>query len=69
MKTDAIRSLRRKLAADTPVLGLWVTLESPSIIEMAVALGMDWVVIDAEHGIWIGKKSWSTSGPPCAATP
>jgi len=24
--------------------------ESPSITEMAVALGMDWVVIDAEHG-------------------
>ena len=50
MKTDAVRSLRRKLAADTPVLGLWVTLESPSITEMAVALGIDWVVIDAEHG-------------------
>ena len=50
MKTDAVRSLRRKLAADMPVLGLWVTLESPSITEMAVALGIDWVVIDAEHG-------------------
>src|SRR6185436_7642206 len=30
--------------------GLWVTLESASISEMAVALGLDWVVIDAEHG-------------------
>src|SRR5262245_1291141 len=50
MKTAAIQQLRRKLAADTPVFGLWVTLESPSITEMAVALGMDWVVIDAEHG-------------------
>ena len=50
MKTAAVRSLRRKLAADTPVLGLWVTLESPSITEMAVALGVDWVVVDAEHG-------------------
>jgi 2-keto-3-deoxy-L-rhamnonate aldolase RhmA len=27
-----------------------VTLESASITEMGVALGMDWVVIDAEHG-------------------
>src|SRR5262249_53447445 len=35
---------------DQTVLGLWVTLESPSITEMAVALGLDWVVIDAEHG-------------------
>lgn len=50
MKTSAIRALRRKLAADEPVYGLWVTLESPSVTEMAVALGMDWVVIDAEHG-------------------
>src|SRR5688572_5998303 len=50
MKTSAVQELRRKLAAGTPVFGLWVTLESPSITEMAVALGMDWVVIDAEHG-------------------
>jgi 2-keto-3-deoxy-L-rhamnonate aldolase RhmA/quercetin dioxygenase-like cupin family protein len=50
MKTSAIRALRRKLAADEPVLGLWVTLESASVTEMAVALGLDWVVIDAEHG-------------------
>ncbi len=27
-----------------------MTLESASITEMAVALGLDWVVIDAEHG-------------------
>ncbi len=50
MKANAVRSLRRKLAADEPVYGLWVTLESASITEMAVALGLDWVVIDAEHG-------------------
>ncbi len=50
MKTPAIRKLRQKLAANEPVYGLWVTLESPSITEMAVALGLDWVVIDAEHG-------------------
>ena len=39
MKVSAIRKLRRKLAADEPVYGLWVTLESASITEMAVALG------------------------------
>jgi 2-keto-3-deoxy-L-rhamnonate aldolase RhmA/quercetin dioxygenase-like cupin family protein len=50
MNTPAIRKLRAKLAADRPVHGLWITLESPSITEMAVALGLDWVVIDAEHG-------------------
>src|SRR5205814_4563278 len=30
--------------------GLWVTVESPSITEVAVALGLDWVCIDMEHG-------------------
>ncbi|MBI4659443.1 MAG: aldolase [Verrucomicrobia bacterium] len=50
MKTTAIQKLREKLRADGAVYGLWVTLESPSITEMAVALGLDWVVIDAEHG-------------------
>src|SRR5215208_177262 len=50
MKTPAIRKLRQKLAANQPVYGMWITLESPSIVEMAVALGLDWIVIDAEHG-------------------
>ena len=50
MKNAAILDLRRKLANDQPTLGLWVTLESPSITELAVDLGVDWVVIDAEHG-------------------
>src|SRR5947209_11546413 len=50
MKTSALHALRQKLTANLPVFGLWVTLESPSITEMAVALGLDWVVIDAEHG-------------------
>src|SRR5882672_7438938 len=50
MKTGAIERFRKKLAADEAVYGLWVTLESASISEMAVALGLDWLVIDAEHG-------------------
>ena len=50
MNTHAIRKLREKLAAGQAVYGLWVTLESASVTEMAVALGLDWVVIDAEHG-------------------
>jgi len=50
MNTPAIQRLRQKLATDEAVYGLWITLESPSISEMAVALGLDWIVIDAEHG-------------------
>jgi len=50
MNTQAIRTIRGKLAAGQAAYGLWVTLESPAVTEMAVALGLDWVVIDAEHG-------------------
>ncbi len=50
MNSSAIKRLREKLAQDKPTYGLWVTLESASITEMAVAMGLDWVVIDAEHG-------------------
>src|SRR5439155_18522577 len=50
MKTAACRTLRSTLAADRPAFGLWVTLDAPAVTEMAVALGLDWVVIDAEHG-------------------
>jgi 2-keto-3-deoxy-L-rhamnonate aldolase RhmA len=48
MKSNALKALRRKLDLDEPVYGLCVTLESASITEMA--LGLDWVVIDAKHG-------------------
>src|SRR4051794_40244237 len=50
MKTSAIRRLKQKLASGEIAYGMWVSLESPSITEMAVALGVDWIVIDAEHG-------------------
>jgi 2-keto-3-deoxy-L-rhamnonate aldolase RhmA len=43
-------SLKPKLARGELTLGLWVTLESPAITEIAVTLGLDWVVIDCEHG-------------------
>ena len=50
MKVKALQKLRQKLNQNEPIYGLWVTLESASITEMAVALGLDWVVIDSEHG-------------------
>ena len=42
--------LKEKLAAGRLTRGLWITLEAPTITEIAVELGFDWVVIDAEHG-------------------
>lgn len=42
--------LKRTLAQGDAALGFWVTLESPTVTEIAVELGFDWIVIDAEHG-------------------
>jgi 2-keto-3-deoxy-L-rhamnonate aldolase RhmA/quercetin dioxygenase-like cupin family protein len=56
MKVAALQKFRKKLAADEPVYGLWITLESASLSEMAVALGLDWVVVDAEHGHFDWKE-------------
>lgn len=50
MNAGAIQKLRAKLARNECAFGLWATLDSASITEMAVFLGLDWVVLDAEHG-------------------
>ena len=50
MKTAAIRRLREQLAAGKSIYGVWSTFESANVTEIAVALGLDYVVIDAEHG-------------------
>lgn len=50
MKTEALQLMRKKLAEQKNVYGLWVTLESAAITEIAVYCQLDWIVIDAEHG-------------------
>lgn len=47
---EPINHLKPKLARGETTLGLWVGLESPAVTEIAVTLGLDWVVIDTEHG-------------------
>ncbi|MFB9127563.1 HpcH/HpaI aldolase/citrate lyase family protein [Paraburkholderia dipogonis] len=42
--------LRRKFASGKTAYGLWVTLESPAVTEIAAAMGVDWICIDLEHG-------------------
>jgi 2-keto-3-deoxy-L-rhamnonate aldolase RhmA len=42
--------LRQRLRDKETTYGLWVTLESPSLTEIAITLGLDWVCIDMEHG-------------------
>jgi 2-keto-3-deoxy-L-rhamnonate aldolase RhmA len=45
-----VNGLKRKLAAGEAAFGFWITLEAPSLTEIANVLGLDWVCIDAEHG-------------------
>lgn len=47
---EPANQLKAKLARGETTFGLWVTLESPTITEIAALLGLDWVVIDTEHG-------------------
>ena len=43
-------ALKEKLARDEPTYGIWVTMDAPVVTEMAARMGVDWIVIDAEHG-------------------
>src|SRR5258706_13816595 len=42
--------LRRRFQANETCYGLWIGTESPAVTEAAIALGLDWVCIDMEHG-------------------
>ena len=42
--------LRQKWQAGGSAYGLWVTMESATLTELAADAGIDWVLIDMEHG-------------------
>mmetsp|Transcript_14258 Transcript_14258/g.22726 ORF Transcript_14258/g.22726 Transcript_14258/m.22726 type:complete len:175 (+) Transcript_14258:50-574(+) len=50
MKVDAVAALRRSLANGDTVHGLWISMEAPAVTEIAVAMGLSYVVVDCEHG-------------------
>jgi 4-hydroxy-2-oxoheptanedioate aldolase len=41
---------KRKLLAREPVLGIFVSVPSPRVVELCGIAGFDYVIIDAEHG-------------------
>lgn len=45
-----VNTLKQKLVAGTPVVGMWAGLPCPSIVEMASHAGFDFIIIDNEHG-------------------
>ena len=42
--------LRKKWQSNQAAYGLWVTIESATITELAADAGIDWILIDMEHG-------------------
>ena len=42
--------MKAKLAAGEPALGVSVMFPSPQLVEMLGAFGVDWVLLDCEHG-------------------
>jgi 2-keto-3-deoxy-L-rhamnonate aldolase RhmA len=56
MKAEAVAAFRGKLRAGQTVRGIWITTVDPAFTEIAVGLGLDFVVIDTEHGAWVGDN-------------
>lgn len=48
--TDA--DLRAKLLDDRAVIGTWSIVASPTAVEIAARAGLDFVILDLEHGAW-----------------
>ncbi|MFO1056679.1 MAG: aldolase/citrate lyase family protein [Dongiaceae bacterium] len=42
--------LRARLAGGSPAYGVWITLSDPTVTEIVVELGADWICVDMEHG-------------------
>lgn len=48
MKIDSIKT---RLNASSPVIGSWVTLAHPAIVEIMANAGFDWLAVDLEHSV------------------
>ncbi|MFP4200555.1 MAG: HpcH/HpaI aldolase family protein [Clostridia bacterium] len=42
--------VKAKILNGEPTVGNWINLPSPSIVEIMAEIGMDWLVLDTEHG-------------------
>ncbi len=50
--TPAVNSLKAKLASGQAVLGVWSIIPSPVIVEIFALGGIDFTILDMEHGIF-----------------
>lgn len=44
--------IKAKLAAGQPVMGIWSIISSPVVVEIFALAGLDFVILDMEHGIY-----------------
>lgn len=62
---------RQRLLSQTPSIGVIATLADPSVVEILVHAGYDWLWIDAEHSPLnpadIQKMAQAANGCPCLA--
>jgi 4-hydroxy-2-oxoheptanedioate aldolase len=42
-------AFKQRLSSGKPLIGLWLTLASPTATEIAAGAGFDWLLIDMEH--------------------
>jgi 2-keto-3-deoxy-L-rhamnonate aldolase RhmA len=49
-------AVKRRLANGLPTVGQWISLPSPSIVELLASFGADWINIDTEHGPTHGER-------------
>ncbi|NRR32678.1 hypothetical protein HSX11_21140 [Oxalobacteraceae bacterium] len=49
---DIQNPIKAKLAAGQPVMGIWSIISSPVVVEIFALAGLDFVILDMEHGIY-----------------
>src|SRR6266702_3037352 len=47
-----INHVKQKLASGEPVLGIWSLISSPMVSELVGASGLDFQILDMEHGVF-----------------
>ncbi len=51
-----LNPVKQRLAGGHAVIGQWISFPSPEVAELVCGFGVDWLVIDAEHG----PADWET---------
>ena len=66
MTVPSSNPLRDKLQSDEPIIGTWISIGHPDVIEIVGTCGFDWFVIDMEHapiGVETMHRLLQANGP------